>query len=272
LGTILVGVRNAADGVFLGLGRPPLRIEFDGLYLGGWLRHRSFLQGLVARPYELLARRLFCAALEPGVTVIDGGAHIGLYSLTAARALGESATIIAFEPDPYNRQALAINLARNGLANVWISPCALADVPGKAVFHVNDGTLGSSLVARNWSDLGGARDVVVKTTSLDHELDRLSVERVVVKLDVEGAEPLVLRGMRGLFRRAKSLTLIVELNAGALMGDPASGRSGPAHLLADLDEVGFDIHFIDESRETLIPRMDIDPARKGNLWCVLERK
>jgi hypothetical protein len=93
----------------------------------------------------------------------------------------------------------------------------------------------------------------------------------VVKLDVEGAEPLVLRGMRRLVRRARSVTLMVELNPEALTASGEGGRSGGQRLLDDLDELGFDVHFVDEGRRALVSRREIDARWKGNLWCVREQ-
>jgi predicted RNA methylase len=97
-----------------------LGVDFEGLRLYGYLRHRSFLHSLIGEPYEPLARALFVEALRPDCVVVDGGAHIGLYSLLAARMLPRGARIFAFEPDPYNRRAFAVNRAVNG-ANTWCS-------------------------------------------------------------------------------------------------------------------------------------------------------
>jgi FkbM family methyltransferase len=271
LGAVLAAVRDFVDAGLARLGRPPLRVDFEGLRLYGYFRHRSFLHDLIAESYEPLARALFLDALRPDCVVVDGGAHIGLYSLLAARMLPKGTRIFAFEPDPYNRRAFAVNRAVNGGEHVVLSPRALADREGEAIFHVNRGTIGSSLMARRWWDLGGAWDVRVETTTLDHELQPFEGGQFVVKLDVEGAEPLVLRGMRRLVRRARSVTLMVELNPEALTASGEGGRSGGQRLLDDLDELGFDVHFVDEGRRALVSRREIDARWKGNLWCVREQ-
>jgi FkbM family methyltransferase len=271
LGAVLAAVRDFVDAGLARLGRPPLRVDFEGLRLYGYFRHRSFLHDLIAESYEPLARALFLDALRPDCVVVDGGAHIGLYSLLAARMLPKGTRIFAFEPDPYNRRAFAVNRAVNGCEHVVLSPRALADREGEAIFHVNRGTIGSSLMARRWWDLGGAWDVRVETTTLDHELHPFEGGQFVVKLDVEGAEPLVLRGMRRLVRRARSVTLMVELNPEALTASGEGGRSGGQRLLDDLDELGFDVHFVDEGRRALVSRREIDARWKGNVWCVREQ-
>src|ERR687890_2276339 len=77
LGAALRVVRDGLDRVFLGLRRPPLRAEVDGVSLRGYLRHRSFLAHLATGAYETEYRRAFERALAPGVVVVDGGAHVG---------------------------------------------------------------------------------------------------------------------------------------------------------------------------------------------------
>src|SRR5437867_4129825 len=66
-------LRDTADLVFRRLGRPPLAVDVDGICVRGFLRQRSFLANVV-KPGTTY-RGLFTRALEPGMTVVDGGAH-----------------------------------------------------------------------------------------------------------------------------------------------------------------------------------------------------
>src|SRR5205085_5896429 len=89
--------RDLVDESFVRRARPPLRTEVEGVGVRGFLRHRSFLaeagrDGTTYRP-------LFTASLRPGMTVVDGGAHVGLYSAIASSLVGAEGHVLAFEPD-----------------------------------------------------------------------------------------------------------------------------------------------------------------------------
>ena len=73
----------------------------DGFHMYGSTKHQLMLYWLLKGSYERYTRKLFVRALEPGSRVLDVGAHIGLYALTAARAGAES--VLAFEPNPSAR-------------------------------------------------------------------------------------------------------------------------------------------------------------------------
>ena len=81
--------------------------------------------------YEPVTRASCIAALHPGMTFIDIGAHVGLFAVPAAMAVGRDGRVIAFEPDPDNRRLLTRNVARHGLENVTIVDAAVADRQGE---------------------------------------------------------------------------------------------------------------------------------------------
>lgn len=241
------------------LGRPPLRVRIDGRFLHGYLRHRSFLHA-VARGRELFARVLFLEALRPGMVVVDGGAHIGLYTLLASDRVGEAGRVYAFEPDSYNASALRCNVLLGRLANVAVVQKALSDTSGTILFHESRGTVGSSVFPR---PVGRSDCVWVRSTTLDEELVAVP-PALLVKLDVEGCEPQALAGMRRVLERAARSVLIVEVNPGALR---RAGRS-PTALWEVLTSMGFRLSFIDEGAQRLVPvRGADDVSTKGNLFC-----
>jgi hypothetical protein len=94
------GAVAVADAVLVRLRIAPLRVVVEGVPVRGFLRHRSFLAE-AARPRTTYAQ-LFLSLLRPGTTVVDGGAHVGLYSLLAAR---RAERVFAVEPDAYNLAA-----------------------------------------------------------------------------------------------------------------------------------------------------------------------
>ncbi|MGH7753550.1 MAG: FkbM family methyltransferase [Gemmatimonadales bacterium] len=259
LGGLVDRGRDALDALCFRLGVLPLRLEIDGIVLRGFLRHRSFLESIAAG-YEPFTRELFLEALRPGATIVDGGAHIGLYTVLAAR--GEPrARVVAFEPDPFNLRALIANVARNGAANAVIVPRALSDRAGRRLLHRSTSGLGSSLAAR--TGVGPTWPVEVATTTLDHELANKLHHGLVVKLDVEGAEPAALQGMQGVLARAREVLVILEVNPGALRDAGAS----PEALVEMIRRVGLQPFVIDEvghRLESLTPAL---LGRKQNLLC-----
>jgi FkbM family methyltransferase len=234
LGRVMRAGRDGVDAVFLRLGRPPLRAEAGGLTLRGYLRHRSFLAHVASGTYEPEYRRRFEQELRPGATVVDAGAHIGTYTLLASRAVGDAGRVIAIEPDPYNARALEANVRREGRRNVAIVRKAVADAPGRAPFQQSLGTISSSFEAREGR--GPFRELELEVTSVDTELAAIDVDALVVKLDVEGAEPRALAGMTETIARAASVALFLEVNPSAL----AVSGSDEASLLAQVDALGLE--------------------------------
>jgi FkbM family methyltransferase len=250
LGDAFATTRDAADAVFLRAGLAPFSASVDGVRVRGYLRHRSFLHE-AGRPGTTY-RELFVRTLRPGMTVVDGGAHLGLYTVLGARGVGPGGRVLAFEPDPYNLRALEVNTRE--LGNVVVSAKALAEGPGEAMFHRSSGTIGSSLLARDTSI--GAE--TAELTSIDDELAGAELRGLVIKLNVEGAEPRVLEGARETLTRCHDATLFVEVSPD-LLGEQA------AALVPQLEELGFEVFRITLADQSLRRILPGEPPAKGHL-------
>jgi len=250
LSTAFARTRDAADAVFLRAGRPPFSTSIDGVRVRGYLRHRSFLHE--AEQPGTTYRELFVRTLRPGMTVIDGGAHLGLYTVLGARGVGPGGRVLAFEPDRYNFRALEVNT--RGLANVVLSSKALAEGPGQATFHRSSGTIGSSLLPRD----SGIAAETARLTSIDEELAGAELRSLVVKLNVEGAEPRVLEGARETLAHCDDATLFVEISP-ELLGEQA------AELVPQLVELGFEVFRINLGDQSLRQVLPGEPPEKGHL-------
>jgi FkbM family methyltransferase len=254
-----VGLRRAIRTVALGLDavllrvrRPPLTARVDGVAIRGFLRHRSFLAETM-RPRATYVE-LFQRLLRPGMAVIDGGAHVGLYTVLAARGVGPAGFIIALEPDRYNLAALRVNVERLGAPNVEVVAEALADGAGTARFYETRSTIGSSLMARD--DAGVS---MIRTTSIDLLLRGRKVDALLVKLNIEGAEPLALAGMRDVLSRIERVAMLIEVNPSLL----AAAGEDVAALVAGLRAEGFAVEYVDLPSQTGV-RLP-DPIPKGHL-------
>lgn len=138
-----------------------------------------------------------------GARVIDVGAYTGLYSLVARKA---GARVTAFEPLERNRKRFLENAALNGFGDLTVNDEAVSDVVGTTRITTNlraQGlSSGSSIVK-----VVGADHVPVRTVTIDS----LGLKKLTaMKIDVERAEPLVLRGARETLARCRP-TLLVEV-------------------------------------------------------------
>jgi FkbM family methyltransferase len=249
---VIRAVAFGVDAVLLGVRLPPLTARVDGVAIRGFLRHRSFLAETM-RPRATYVE-LFQRLLRPGMVVIDGGAHVGLYTVLAARGVGPAGFVIALEPDRYNLAALRVNVERLGAPNVEVVAEALADGAGTARFYETRSTIGSSLIERD--DAGVS---MIRTTSVDRLLQGRKVDALLVKLNIEGAEPLALAGMREVLSRIERVAMLIEVNPSLL----AAAGEDVAALVAGLHADGFAVEYVDLPSQTGVPLPD--PLPKGHL-------
>lgn len=162
---------------------------------------RGYGSGAFARErLEALA-----AVTRPGDCFWDVGAHKGFVTLAAARMVGGSGRVVAFEPAAENLSFLQRHLRWNHAGNVDVRPLALGSTPGPAPFGG-----GSSSVAHRVG--AGLETVRVETGKRLVELEGLPAPDVL-KIDVEGAEAAVLRGAEGLLRGHEALLISTHSRA-----------------------------------------------------------
>ena len=225
-------------------GLADLNVTIDGFRLTGGLADRRLLACVQEKTFEPLSLQLWQKGIAPGTKVVDIGAHVGVYSLFAAQAAGTEGQIWAVEPNPVSRRLLVKNVRSNGLQNVTVIASALSDRNGTSTLHVRPGDrMQSSLVA---VDAGSEHDVSVRVARLD-DLIPPDIDIDIVKMDAEGSEPAILRGMARLLPKVRMM--IIESNANCLY----QARSSPDALHAILMTSGFEVHLIDEQSQRLSP-------------------
>lgn len=166
--------------------------------------------------YEIETARWITRLLKPGGHFVDGGANLGYFTLLAARCVGALGRVDAFEPQPENLQRLLDHLQRNGpLPQVHVHESALADQAGEASIHVFAGPGLNHGCSSLFAGQGAAMTTSsVRTIRMDRALHGLHPD--LIKLDIEGAEPLAIEGMAGLLTRQTSdrklPALIIEYN------------------------------------------------------------
>ncbi len=138
--------------------------------------------------------------LKPGMVFFDVGAHIGEYTLMAAHCVGDAGAVHAFEAQPGTAALLRGNCAGNRVCNATINGCAVSDSEGEREFDVCAEPSMSSLAAAEGSERP-LRRIRVPATTLDAYCSRHRVWPDLLKIDVEGAELLVLKGAARLLSR-----------------------------------------------------------------------
>jgi len=149
--------------------------------------------------------------LDPGDVFIDVGAHVGYFTLLAAQRVGAAGRVLSIEPNPFALEQLRGNVDRNDFRNVLVEGTACGDSRDvvKLYLHTQSNSSMASLFA---GAAAGGTAVEVPCTTLDDLCNELRVQRVrLVKVDVEGAELFVLRGMRRIMNEMRPV-IVLELH------------------------------------------------------------
>jgi FkbM family methyltransferase len=209
----------------------------------------EFIDFAVQRAFRMLGLRVarlsssFEASVLAGIarnridTIVDVGSNSGQFA-QEMRELGFGGTIYSFEPLPDVAKVLRLRAASDSRWHVY--ECALGDTDGTVAFHVTKNTVSSSLLR----PLSFALHAEVGAVASDqitvpvHRLDSLAGgklrsidwERTYLKLDVQGAEAMVLRGCGALLRRVPLLLTEVSFQA---LYDGASSWTTVVDLCAE---------------------------------------
>jgi FkbM family methyltransferase len=184
--------------------------------------------------------------LSPGKVFIDVGANFGVYTLVAGKLVGETGKVLSFEPTAQSFAILGQNIALNHLTNVRPFQVALAQTRGKAWLYHGFDPVGNSL---GRDPLCGNEGEEVQTDALDNVLEESSIVRVdAIKIDVEGAEELVLRGAIRCLTKHKPI-VIFEFNPG-YPGRLGLSPWGARDLLKSL---GYEFIVLDEGARSSNP-------------------
>jgi FkbM family methyltransferase len=193
--------------------------------------------------YEQDEIRFVRALLQPGDSAIDVGAHIGFFTMQMAAAVGPSGRVYAFEPLDRNADLLERSISENGFTDrVRFQRAAAGAAGGQATLTFPLETLnsgGAYLLREGTAPLAGNQKKEVPVVALDW----LDLRRPVrlIKMDVEGAEPQVLRGAARLLKEDRPV-ILSELHPAQL--ERASGVT-PAQFLAQIAAFGYRAHHLE---------------------------
>jgi len=203
-----IGVRTYQSAAFPGL-HVVFEVQFDPVWR--WISRGVRERGLLRFSQE---------HIETGSTVIDVGAHVGESALLFSHLVGSSGRVIAFEPDPVACASLRKNLELNGITNVSVEEQVVSDVVGEA--HLATDRFGSGLASIVPGPSHPRREVSVPSTTLDEYCEAHGLSPDWIKVDAEGAEPLIIDGMQRLIESAHP-SVILEFHSDNLTDEERRG-------------------------------------------------
>ena len=244
------------------------RVRYDG-DLRIWVRPADVVDRDVYLygAYEYVTATVFGRLARPGGVVVDAGAHMGAFTLLAAKRVGPTGRVLAFEPNPAQRERLARNVEANAFGQVDIRAEALSDHTGRGLLHLSGDASRSGNASLG--AMGDATGVVpVSLVRLDEVTRRLGVRRVdVIKIDVEGAEAAVLVGASTTIETFRP-AVVFEVND---LLHAADGSSAPAmELLRDFGYMLYGMGVADSGAPSLAELAPgDDPSSHREPWHAL---
>ncbi|MCF7962257.1 MAG: FkbM family methyltransferase [Pirellula sp.] len=176
--------------------------------LDDYVGRAAFYMGDLDPKLTAIASRV----LRPGDVALDIGANLGVMTVLFSRLVGPAGRVLAFEPNPRVLERTRQTTAK--LSNVRLCEFALGPCPDTLELVVPAKNLGlGSLVVDNQRFGADAKRVTVPVERLDDVLAREGVNEVrLVKMDVEGFEPQVLRGAERCLREIRPQVILFEMN------------------------------------------------------------
>ena len=192
--------------------------------------------------------RLFASFIQPGMVVVDIGAHIGIYTLFALRQLSGHGRLYSFEPTPKTHALLRDNVQVNGFLEsgvVRLDVRAISDHAGSTTFTAYPNNSGHNSL---FAGTAPGETLTVETVTLDSALaDEPRID--VIKIDAEGSEPFILRGMTEILARNPGLRIFVEFAPEHLR------RAGiePLQWYEELAQLGLNVQRVEDGSGELLP-------------------
>ena len=187
-----------------------MRIE-KGLGRGLWVKIEPYWEpGYLQGSPEPGVTECLLEHLSEGDCFYDVGAHIGYYSLLAARRVGPHGHVVAVEPDPDNIEILRENAVKNCFGWVDIVAAAVWNSMGEMRFEKGEDTpsrMGGRIVKDGSSSSTPIDVILCQSVTVDH-LSSHHRPPSVLKVDVEGGEVEVLRGARATLSKHRPMLLI----------------------------------------------------------------
>jgi FkbM family methyltransferase len=200
--------------------------------------------------------------LDPTDTCVDVGGNVGYFSLLMGSAV-PNGIVHVFEPIPVNAALIRASAALNSMPNVLVNECAVGSSTGTVTFSVSRDSAFSSM--RATGRVKESMTLSVPMLTLDGYLADRKIRRIdVLKIDVEGAEGLVISGASTLLGNEETRPRLVLIE----LYDPnlAPFQTSAAELILQMRSFGYSPYVIKDTKGALEP---YDSARHSRYYNIL---
>jgi len=210
--------------------------------------------------WEPVLSRLFTQSLKRRMTVVDVGANHGYYTLLAGAAVGPSGRVFAFEPEPRNLDILIRNVQLNSMSDrVEVHSCAVTDARGRTELYLSPRNSLTHTLFPSEQDRASAAHVTVDAVALD---DVIAGSVDFVKIDAEGSEPLIVKGMKGILDRSPDIKVLMEFNPDALR----NAGVNPLEFYQSLAKMGLRSRVV--TKEGVLAEVQVDGLLRQELTAL----
>jgi len=218
--------------------------------------------------HEPFTTQLVMKEISKGDVVLDIGANIGYYTLIFAKLVGKEGKVFAFEPEPNNFSLLKKNIAINGYENVVLIEKAVSNKSGKARLYLAEEHSGDHRIYESEVILG-RKSIEIETVKLDDYFKGYKGRIDFLKMDIQGVEPIALKGMETLLEKHRPKILTEFWPAGL-----KQFGIDPVEYFNLLVIKGFKLYDINEDDDTVEPaniNKLLNMVRlETNLLCIQE--
>ena len=185
--------------------------------------------------------------IKEGDVVVDIGANIGYYTLLFSKLVGKKGKVFAFEPEPVNFQLLKKNVEINGCQNIILENKIVSNKNGKAKLYISEQGPGKHKIYPTQNDEENL--IFVDSVKLDDYFKDLDIIKNIsfIKIDVEGSELGVIKGMELLLKVIKKLKIQLEFSSFLIQQYGAKQEE----LLKLLEDYGFKIYFVNNENQRI---------------------
>lgn len=202
--------------------------------------------------WELANTKAFFRLVREGMTAVEVGANFGYFTLLGARLVGPSGRYHAFEPNASTFRCLQKSIVINGFREyTTLVNKAVSDFTGSTNLHLSTLYTTNTNIVEDHAVIGNLSDVFttveIEVTTLDEYFGETTPQIDFVKIDAEGSEPAIFRGMERILRSNERIQLLFEYA-------PMWIRTAedPAQCLQYLTDLGFRLWRVDGAEGDLV--------------------
>jgi FkbM family methyltransferase len=223
----MLGVRSTLGGLYrrcFAPGGGEHSLSVGGETARFYVYSKSAVEALNSLAGERPTLEFLIGKLRPGDCVYDIGAATGLYTVFLAKAVGETGEVMAFEPEDHTYERLREHLDLNQLTNVRAFNVAMGEAEGKVCLRLGE-VGGATRIIDPAATSNGAPVAWIRIVEGDKfaEAEKLPIPRAV-KIDVEGYEFAVIRGLSRTLAQPQCKVVCVEVHPLLLPASVAPGK------------------------------------------------